>query len=110
MLAAQNVQIGRTVELDAFVAVADQVAEHTAMAVLTSLRRLGLRADRDYQGRSLKSQFKLADRLQARFVIVIGESELASGKATVKQLATGAQREIPFAELADAIEQAGSEW
>src|SRR5579875_1089924 len=110
VLASQNVQIGRTVGLDAFVAVADRGAEHTAMAVLKSLRRLGLRADRDYQGRSLKSQLKLADRLQARFVIMIGESELASGKATVKQLATGVQREIPFAELADAIERGGSEW
>ncbi len=107
VLEAQGVALGERPPLDAYICVADETAEHTAMAVLTSLRRLGVRCDRDYQGRSLKSQFKQADRLGARFAVVIGESELAKGAATVKHLATGEQRDVPFGQLADRIREGG---
>ncbi|WP_067621563.1 histidine--tRNA ligase [Alicyclobacillus acidiphilus] len=105
VLGEQGGTLRSSERLDAFVAVADEGGEGTAMVVLETLRGRGIRADRDYQGRSLKSQFKLADRLQARYVVVIGESELQSGKATVKNLDDGEQREIPFPQLADEIEQ-----
>lgn len=89
--------------IDVFVAVADDAAARTAMVVLGNLRGRGLTADRDYQGRGMKSQFKLADRMEAKYVVILGESELASGKATVKKLADGSQREVPFGELVDTL-------
>ncbi|MFB5190013.1 histidine--tRNA ligase [Alicyclobacillus fastidiosus] len=92
-------------ELDAFVAVADESAERPAMVVLSTLRGRGISCDRDYQGRGLKSQFKLADRANAKFVIILGESELASGKATVKDLATGQQDQVVFADVATFVQE-----
>lgn len=103
VLRGQGVQVDIERRLDCFVAIAGQEAERTGMVVLGGLRRREIRSDRDYQGRSLKSQFKLADRLRARVVVVIGESELASGKANVKLLDTGEQTEVPFSELIDRV-------
>ncbi len=105
VLAEQGGSLTDAQTVDAFVAVADTSAERTAMAVLATLRGRGISADRDYQGRGMKSQFKLADRMNAKFVVILGEAELASGKATVKDLATGQQEEVPFAELASWIEE-----
>lgn len=105
VLAEQGGKSDHAAKLDVFVAVADADAERTAMVVLAALRGRGLRSDRDYQGRSLKSQFKVADRSGAKFVVVLGESELAAGKATVKNLQTGMQDEVPFAETADFLQQ-----
>lgn len=105
VLAEQGGSLSADTSLDVFVAVADKAADRTAMVVLNALRSRGLKSDRDYQGRGMKSQFKLADRNGAKFVVILGESELASGKATVKNLASGTQEEVPFAQLADAIVQ-----
>lgn len=104
VLAEQGGGISGSTTLDVFVAVADADAERTAMVVLSTLRGRGIRSDRDYQARGLKSQFKLADRLKAKFVVILGENELASGQATVKDLTSGEQVQVPFAALADQIE------
>ncbi|WAH38497.1 histidine--tRNA ligase [Alicyclobacillus dauci] len=105
VLQEQGGSLGEGHQLDVFVAVADKDADRTAMVVLNSIRGRGLKSDRDYQGRGLKSQFKLADRMKAKYAVILGEAELASGKATVKDLETGVQEQIGFAALADYIEQ-----
>ncbi|MCI8412773.1 MAG: histidine--tRNA ligase [Clostridia bacterium] len=53
------------------------------------LRKHGVRADCDNTGRSLKAQFKFADKQCAEYAVVIGESEKASGTVSVKRLADG---------------------
>ena len=53
------------------------------------LRKQGVRADCDNTGRSLKAQFKFADKQCAEYAVVIGESEKASGTVSVKRLADG---------------------
>ncbi|GMA52094.1 hypothetical protein GCM10025857_34510 [Alicyclobacillus contaminans] len=55
------------------------------------MREAGISADRDYQNKGLKAQFKAADRLGARFVLVLGENEVAAGTVSVKDLTTGEQ-------------------
>jgi histidyl-tRNA synthetase len=104
VLAEQGGRLTDEGALDVFVAVADEAAERTAMVVLNTLRGRGVKSDRDYQGRSLKSQFKLADRTKAKLVVILGEAEMASGQATVKQLETGVQENVPFAQLADYVQ------
>ena len=49
-------------------------------------------------GRSVKAQMKYANKLGARLSMVLGENELASGRASVKDMATGEQKEIAFTE------------
>ena len=53
----------------------------------------------DFDARSLKSQMRLADKLQAKTVLMIGEEELKSGTVVVRDMATKEQRNIKEEEL-----------
>jgi histidyl-tRNA synthetase len=80
---------------EAFVAALGDAARPAALALLRDLRRAGLNAQIDYEGRTLKSQMKRADRLGAALVLILGEDELARGEVTVKRMATSAQESVP---------------
>ena len=56
------------------------------------LRAAGIRTEADYQGRSLKAQFKQANKLNATHMLVIGGDELAQGNVRVRDMATGEER------------------
>ena len=49
--------------------------------------------------RGLKPQMKYADKIGARYTVVLGDNEIQSGKANVKCMQTGEQIEIPFEEF-----------
>ena len=72
-----------------FVAVADTPAQDHAFRLVSELRRSGHAVDFDTRGGSLKSQMKRADKSGARFALVLGERELASGEGDLKPLAGG---------------------
>lgn len=74
---------------DLFVAVADAVAQDHAFRLVSELRRKGHAVDFDPRGGSLKSQMKRADKSGARFALVLGERELASGQGELKPLTGG---------------------
>lgn len=75
-------------------------ARDAGFAATMALRAAGIRAEADYQGRSLKSQFKLADRLNATLCVVLGGDEVSTGVATVRDMRTHEQVQVPMAELA----------
>ena len=91
VLQEQGAAVTKRSPLAVYVAVADSQASQTATKVLQDLRRAGISADRDYQGKGLKAQFKAADRVQAKYVLILGEEELKSDTVSVKDLATGEQ-------------------
>lgn len=65
-------------------------AAHRAMSgMLARLRAAGLSADMDYEGRSMKSQLRVANRRQAMVCLILGENELENGEITVKDMAEG---------------------
>jgi histidyl-tRNA synthetase len=68
--------------------------------LLHQLREAGIRCDCDFVGRSVKAQMREANRQNARFALVLGESELADGTISVKDMAASTQEVLP---LADAI-------
>ncbi len=53
--------------------------------------------------RKLKAQFKAAERLGAKYAVIIGDDELSSGVATVKKLDTGEQKEIALENLKEEL-------
>ncbi len=67
------------------------------------LAREGIRAEMDYEGRSLRSQFKRADRSGARLAVVFGEAEEARGAVALRDLARGEQRVIAKSEALEEI-------
>ena len=72
-----------------------------AFSVTLALRSAGIRTEADYQGRSLKSQFKQADKLGANVCVVLGSDEVAAGVATVRNMATHEQVQVPLGKLAE---------
>ncbi|MFH1708898.1 MAG: histidine--tRNA ligase [Planctomycetota bacterium] len=69
------------------------------------LRDNGIKADVDFEGRSLKAQMKAADRRQFRLAAMLGEDELAKGSVTFRDLNGGDQVEMPLEGIAGRIAQ-----
>ncbi len=74
-------------------------AAKRCFALTDSLRKGGMSAQCDIVGRSLKAQMKYADKLGARYTIVVGDQELETGVAKLKNMATGEAEEVSLDEL-----------
>lgn len=81
-----------------FIAPMGQKASVAAGALVASLRAEGLSADCDTMGRSLKAQMRYADKIGAVYTIVLGDNELAGGKAQIKRMSDGDICEIALGE------------
>ena len=81
--------------------VVDTTGGAVALALTHELRAAGIAADRSFDGRSMKSQFKSADRSGAAIALVVGDSEAAAGTVTVRDLRGGDQETV---ERADVVE------
>ena len=88
--------------LDAFVV--DTSGGEAARDLTASLRAAGLSADRAFDDRSMKAQFKAADKSGARWVLIVGPDEAASGTVALRPLlGAGDQRTVPVADVVDAV-------
>jgi len=94
--------------LDAFVV--DAQGDGTATVVVAELRDAGFAADRSYGGRSVKAQWKLADRSGARYAVMLGAREAERGVVAVKDLRApdAQQSEVPRPELVAWLRRATS--
>jgi len=72
---------------------------------IESLRKAGFLCDFDQRVGSLKSQLKRADKIGAKFVVFIGEEEIASGKLKIKNMETGSQSEVNMENLISTFEE-----
>ena len=77
----------------------NEAAKKEAWNLLAQLRAAGISADMDLANRSMKAQFKIADREAAKFSLILGEDELAKKQATLKNLSTGEQSSVPLTEV-----------
>jgi len=94
--------------LDAFVV--DTAGGTHARDLTAELRDAGLSADRAYDDRSMKAQFKAADRSGASWVVIVGPDEAASGTVSLRPLrGRGDQRTVPVGEVVDAVRSATRE-
>jgi histidyl-tRNA synthetase len=75
-----------------------EAVEGAALQVLQALRRAGIRAEIAYRGNT-KRRMERANRIGARAAVILGSEEVARGVAQIKNLETGAQSEVPIAEL-----------
>jgi histidyl-tRNA synthetase len=78
---------------DLFMATLGAAERIFAFRLMNRLLQQGIRVEMDYEGKSLKSQMRRADKLGARYSVVIGETEVASGRAVIKRMADGIQVE-----------------
>ncbi len=87
--------------LDVFVV--DTTDGSVARDLAHQLRLAGLRTDRAFDGRSMKSQMKAAGRSGARVAVIVGSQEVADGTATVRDLGQGSQEIVPRDQLVERV-------
>ena len=93
---AEGIDLAPGSRVDVFgVPLGDQ-AKSTLVRLLGAARRAGLRCDLAYGNRGMKGAMKAADRSGARFAVVLGERDLLTGAAQVKDLGTGDQVAVPI--------------
>jgi histidyl-tRNA synthetase len=83
----------------AYVIPVSESMRHAAFKITAELRSNGIPADVDLMRRNLGKNFKYADAIGAKFVVIVGEKEAALGSVTVRDLKTGEQRLVNTAEL-----------
>lgn len=79
---------------DLFIAALGEPARKEAFRLMCALQRDGVSVEADYEGKSLKSQMRRADKFNARFTLIIGEDELARGTAPLKDMDQGSQAQV----------------
>ncbi|AOT72830.1 histidine--tRNA ligase [Geosporobacter ferrireducens] len=101
LLTLQNnqIEIPRPRGLDIFIAAIGENPSKEAVKLLHKLRLEGVSADKDHMNRSLKAQFKYADKQQAAYTIVIGDHELEKDIVRLKNMDTGDQEEIKLSNI-----------
>ena len=87
--------------LDVYIAVLGSEANGKALELVQAIRHQGFKAERDYLGRKIKAQFKSADAFKAKTVITLGESELESGRVSVKNNTTREEVTVSFEALTE---------
>jgi histidyl-tRNA synthetase len=90
---------------DIFVAALGDRSRLLAFEWLCAFGDEGIRAEMDFDGKSLKSQMKRADRLGAGHVLIVGDDELGKGEAILRNMATKDQVSVPLEGLVETIKE-----
>jgi len=76
-----------------------------ALLLQRELRKAGVRVMLDAEARSVKARMRLADRLRARYVAILGEDEMARGVWSVRDMARSAQEDVPEGRVLDHLKE-----
>jgi histidyl-tRNA synthetase len=98
-LEEQQVSLPLPARKTIFVAAIGEEAQKAAAILAQDLRKAGLPAERDYQGRSLKAQLKTAHRLEASYTLIIGEEEMQKGIVQLRKMLESQQLCLPWPEV-----------
>jgi histidyl-tRNA synthetase len=92
---------------DLFLVALGDEARTRGFRLMTDLQKAGVSVETDYEGKSLKSQLRRADKFNARFTLIIGGDELEKGEAPLKEMDTGSQIAVALdsGEIAGKIRQ-----
>lgn len=82
-----------------YIAAMGEAAQVKSLSIVSDLRAAGIYAECDIVGRSLKAQMKYADKIGAKYTLILGDSELESGKAQLKCMTDSSQSEIDLASV-----------
>ena len=94
-----------TASPDLFMIGLGERAEKKVLQWVFELRRQGVWVEMDYSALGLKAQMKKADRMGASRVLILGENELASGKAVLRNMLTKTQEEVPLENLVENLKR-----
>ena len=91
--------------IDLFITTIGQQSKEKGFSLMNNLRKSGLKTEMDYMDRSVGSQMKAADRLNAQYTIIIGGDELKSGEATVRNMKSGEEIDVELDNLVNEMHE-----
>ena len=103
-LKLENIELPINNQLDAFVLYVNNAEKEYAMALTQDLRMNGFRVETDTMGRALKGQFKQADRLNPKYLIILNSDDLVAGEIQVKDNLTKEVEMVKEAEIDDYLD------
>lgn len=90
---------------DFYIAPMDDTCKSYSLKVLNMLRMNGFNGDMDYMNRSLKSNFKQAERLNTKYIIIIGNDEIENNMVTIKNNETKESKTVTFDDIVDYFDE-----
>lgn len=99
LMEAENVVIPMHENVKLYIASMGDEAYKKAFEIASELRDKGVKAEIDHAGRGIKAQFKYADKIHAENVVTLGENELSTGVAQIKNMADGKLTEIKISDI-----------
>lgn len=94
VMEAQACEFPQPEKTDLFIVALGEKAQLKAVEIAKDMRAEGFSVLYDLNGRSLRAQMKYADKMGAKFNVVIGENEVDENKATLKNMSTGDKAEV----------------
>lgn len=103
-LEAEGIDLDLPSPLDLFIVTMPNVEEE-AIKIVAELRKEGLSVDMDYMGRKLKAQMKQADRVGAKYTIVLGSDEVTTKQVRLKEMESGVETIVTLDEIVRYIKE-----
>lgn len=104
-LEAKDIQLPVESGVDLYITVIGDKAKKESFKLLDQLRSKGFRTEIDYLDRSVGSQMKSADRMNAEYTIIIGEDELSNNSATIRNMKSGEEKQIQLSNLIEEMKK-----
>ncbi len=101
----ENINVIEDDGIDVYIIPMSENEKQKSLNVTNNLRMNGFKVDMDYLNRNIKSNFKQADRLNSKFVIIIGEKEIKTNVATIKNNHEKTEEKIEFDKLVEYLDR-----
>ncbi|WP_010247886.1 histidine--tRNA ligase [Acetivibrio cellulolyticus] len=103
VMESQGIEIPKAEAIDVYIACIGEQAQKYAQKLVYKIRQEGFSAETDLMGRSVKAQMKYADKLGAVYSLVLGDTEVESNKAVLKNMLTGETKDISLDTLIERL-------
>lgn len=98
-LEKEGVELPKEDPVDLYVGILGKEAKARAYQIVNQVRSMGYIAETDYMDRSVKAQMKYANKLGAKYTVIIGENEIKENRAMIKCMADGEQTSVALDEI-----------
>lgn len=98
-LESAGIELPQQRACDVYICTIGEAANIKGFGITAELRKAGIKAECDHMCRSMKAQLKYANKTGAPWVIIIGEDEIKSGSAVLRDMANSKESSVPFEEL-----------
>lgn len=103
VMESQGIEIPKAEAIDVYIATIGERAQKYAQKLVYEIRQAGFSAETDLMGKSVKAQMKYADKLGATYSVVLGDNEVESNKAVLKNMKTGETKDISLETLIERL-------